>query len=35
MSMLCESERAAKMAFQNADVNKWYEKNYKIMAGNK
>jgi len=32
MSLLCESERTAKMALQNANVNKWYQKNYKIMS---
>ena len=32
MSMLCESERTAPMALQNAAVNKWYENNYKILS---
>lgn len=32
MSQLCESPRTARMALQNADVNKWYEQNYKILT---
>jgi hypothetical protein len=31
MSMLCESQRTAAMAFKNNEVSKWYQDNYKVV----